>query len=139
MPNLDLEIAKIMKGDTEVLKVMQGNTEVWPDLPYDSEVQYLQSDGTAYIDTGIKVSTQNVTIKARLKFSELSTSDNNILFGCYDTVSGGRRLFAFVNSNGKWAIAYSSASASTTTALTSNASAAKTRLPTANTLSEASV
>lgn len=55
MSNLDLTIAEIMHGDTQVLKIMKGDVQKWPyvSLPYDAEVEYLQSDGTAYIDTGI--------------------------------------------------------------------------------------
>lgn len=30
MPNLDLTITKIMRGDTEVMKIMQGDTHIWP-------------------------------------------------------------------------------------------------------------
>lgn len=33
MPNLNLEIAKIMKGDTEIVKIMQGNVQKWPYVP----------------------------------------------------------------------------------------------------------
>lgn len=40
-----------MHGDTEVLKIMKGDEQKWPYLPYDAQVEFLQSDGTAYIDT----------------------------------------------------------------------------------------
>lgn len=42
MPNLDLSILEIMKGDVPVQKVMKGDSLVWNRIPYDSKVQYLE-------------------------------------------------------------------------------------------------
>lgn len=52
-------------------------------LPYDSKVEYLECNGTQYIDTGIAVTSgMNVTIK----FSPtLKDSTNNMLYGYIDT------------------------------------------------------
>lgn len=48
--------AKFYLGNTEVKKIYKGDTLVYgsesPALPYDAEVEYLETDGTAYIDTG---------------------------------------------------------------------------------------
>lgn len=46
--------SKIMLGITEAEAMYIGNTQVWKKLPYDAEVEYLQSSSdTQYIDTGI--------------------------------------------------------------------------------------
>lgn len=37
----------------DVKRVAVGGVEVWRKLPYDAEVEYLESTGTQYIDTGI--------------------------------------------------------------------------------------
>ena len=39
-----------------VAKAFLGITQVWPSLPYDEEVQWLQSTGPQRIHTGIKCS-----------------------------------------------------------------------------------
>lgn len=67
MPNLDLDILQIMHGDTPVQKVMRGDIRVWPELPYDTEVKYLQSSGTQYIDTQV-VLTKNYHIEMDVAF-----------------------------------------------------------------------
>lgn len=51
-------------------------------LPYDAEIQYLQSDGTAYINTGI-TPTLSHRVRLRFQFSKDTTnsSANGTLFG----------------------------------------------------------
>lgn len=49
-------MTKAFLGTTEVKKICLGSEQVWPvesTLPYDAEVEYLESSGTQYIDTGI--------------------------------------------------------------------------------------
>ena len=52
------EISKIYLGSTEVSKAYLGDVQVHggasPVLPYDAEVEYIECDGSAYINTGIK-------------------------------------------------------------------------------------
>lgn len=52
------EISKVCLGSNELSKVCLGSTEIWssqpPPLPYDAEVEYLESTGTQWIDIGIQ-------------------------------------------------------------------------------------
>lgn len=88
MSNLDLTIAEIMHGDTQVLKIMKGDKQKWPKLPYDAEVEYLQcnaSNGKAYIDTGIKLSSDvHVYVD-----SYVFDTDNTYIFGGRVALSNG--------------------------------------------------
>lgn len=70
MSNLDLTIAEIMHGDTEVLKIMKGNVEKWPNLPYDAKVEYLQSDGTAFINLLKAINSNTDVIDIDFKLAE---------------------------------------------------------------------
>jgi hypothetical protein len=53
-------------------------------LPYDAEIEYLQSDGTAYINTGI---TPTLSHRFRAKFmlskDDANRAANGALFGCF--------------------------------------------------------
>lgn len=85
MSDLDLRILEIMHGDTEVLKIMKGDVEKWPCLPYDAEVEYLQSDGTAFIDTGI-IPTLKYSVYLEFKWPsgfQTTTDSSATLFGAF--------------------------------------------------------
>lgn len=58
-------------------------------LPYDAEVEYLESTGTQWIDTGIIPTT---TTYVRCKFVNLSTT-GEVIIGFHDTESNAWRLF----------------------------------------------
>lgn len=119
MSNLDLTIAKIMKGDTEVLNIMQGDTEVWHNLPYDEEVAWLKSDGTAYINTGIKC-TSNIGIEAEL-YVNVIDSGNKVLFGARQAVSVNANMLLMSNtSNYGWSWRYGNDTKSENATNTSN-------------------
>lgn len=51
------EIGQMFLGGTEIAEAYLGSTKVWEkggaQLPYDAEVEYLQSSGTQYVDTGL--------------------------------------------------------------------------------------
>lgn len=48
------DIAKAYVGSSEVSKMYLGSDLVYENTPpYDSKIEYIQTDGTAYIDTGI--------------------------------------------------------------------------------------
>ena len=60
----NINASKVYLGGTEVGKIYLGSTQVWggssptpptPVLPYDAEIEYLERDSAAYIDTGIEV------------------------------------------------------------------------------------
>jgi len=56
MTNTDLENAlEVMIGSQEAEAMYIGDNLIWEkeSLPYDAEIEYLQSSGTQYIDTGI--------------------------------------------------------------------------------------
>lgn len=95
MPNLDLDILKIFHGDTPVLKVMQGDTTVW--LPYDSQVEYIESTGSEYINTGVIPTTD---IRLTIDGSFPVTSGSNLIFGTIQLVNGTYRRFHLgINTN----------------------------------------
>jgi len=60
-------------------------------LPYDAEIEYLESSGTQWIDTGIYPTN---TIVAKLKFMNLE-STGNVIFGMYDGENNSYRYFNF--------------------------------------------
>ena len=68
------EISKVYLGGTEITKVYKGSDLVLDNsvapLPYDAELQYLQSSGAQYIDLGKKATTST---KIEVKFSLSNT------------------------------------------------------------------
>ena len=98
-----MTIAEIMHGETEVLKIMKGDKQNWPFVPYDAEVEYLQGDGAAYIDTGIDFKEQTITeIKVVVTSIPNSTS---ILWGAFmDNNPRRPSVQVGVRIEGKWHI-----------------------------------
>ena len=90
MSNLDLTITEIMHGDTQVLKIMKGDKQKWPYVPYDSEVEYLQSDGYEYIDTGLTLAsgTTKVEIVINVVFNALRYNNNSLYLVCSQPNAG---------------------------------------------------
>lgn len=80
------EISKVCLGSNELSKVCLGSTELWSassPLPYDAEVEYLQSDGNQYFDTGI---TADYTIESEIKIEILrQVSSQGVLSARNDT------------------------------------------------------
>lgn len=60
-------------------------------LPYDAEIEYLESSGTQWIDTGIYPTN---TIVAKLKFMNLK-STSSVIFGMYDGENNSYRYFNY--------------------------------------------
>ena len=81
------KISKVCLGSDELRKVCLGSTEIWsavPPLPYDAELEYLQSDSNQYIDTAI---TATPTLIAEVEFSVISNfsfGSGAFMFGAYD-------------------------------------------------------
>lgn len=84
MTNAEIALAKsIMLGTIEASAMYIGSTLIWKkeQIPYDAELEYLQSNGTQYIDTGI-INSSTVSIETKmsskgadvLNGSEYSTS-----------------------------------------------------------------
>lgn len=58
MINTDLENAsKIMIGSQEAEAIYVGSNLIWNSIPYDAEIEYLESSGTQWIDTLIHPTT----------------------------------------------------------------------------------
>lgn len=71
------EISKVCLGSNELSKVCLGSTELWSgQLPYDAEIEYLESTGTQWIDLGFRA-TDNIYIDI-----DIYRANNNIRFDC---------------------------------------------------------
>jgi len=96
------KVGKLFFGEHKLGKAYFGGDLVYdsagggtPVLPYDAEVEYLQSSGTQYIDTGIKPTTNTRVV---LECSNLLQSGDteNETFGYCATVNGSRVRFHMV-------------------------------------------
>lgn len=70
-------MTKAYLGSTEVKKICLGSEQVWPVeivLPYDAEVEYLQTDGNAYINTGYAPSDITPILETRIYLPTTSTN-----------------------------------------------------------------
>lgn len=77
---------------------MGGRRVTTPPLPYDAEVEYLESTGTQYVDTGVVGSTP---LRVKVKFSiSPDGATNDQLFGAF---SSNNRLMIYITklANGK--------------------------------------
>lgn len=81
--------ALIVKGADFSLNAV---SRINQNLPYDAEVAYLMSDGTAYIDTGIA---NTDSVRFNIKIAITSTSSANV-FGCSD---GTNRIGIVINNS----------------------------------------
>lgn len=98
------KLGKLCLGDTPIAKAYLGDDLIFsgdgssvPSLPYDTEIEYLQSSGTQYIDTGISLTTD---FKCEIK-AELITHTNTFetLLGSLDNGVYGTAL-GFLKSGG---------------------------------------
>lgn len=65
-----------------------------PVLPYDAEVEWIQSTGNEYIDTGIKPSTD---IRLTVDGNFMDASGSNHIFGCMNTTGTITRFHIGIN------------------------------------------
>lgn len=101
------KLGKVYLGTTEIAKVYLGTNLVYSSssgnmLPYDAEIEYLQSTGTQYINTGIKPTTN---FKCEIKAQYVKNNNGfDTMVGCYDgtnygvalglqSTSGGNKLY----------------------------------------------
>jgi hypothetical protein len=74
-------------------KVMVGSSRAdfvsKPALPYDAEIEYIESSGTQYIDIDVIPTTSTV---AKIKFMNLVVT-GNVIFGFYNGEAGSYRFF----------------------------------------------
>ena len=89
---------KAYVGSTEVSKMYKGDVLVYSStpipLPYDAEIEYLETDGTAYIDTGISPASITPTMEARI----YRTKVRSATYVCGADGSGNGR-FSFAHSS----------------------------------------
>lgn len=81
-------VSKLYLGGTSISKAYLGESLVWSatqPLPYDAEVEYLESTGTQYIDTGIYV-TGNDSCVVRAAITQLGSSNTD-----YRQIFGARK------------------------------------------------
>lgn len=75
------DIGQIYLGDTKIAKAYLGNNVVFngggQPLPYDSKVEWLYSDGSAYIDTGIQA-TGDLSVECEFR---IGTTANSAIAG----------------------------------------------------------
>lgn len=69
-------------------------------LPYDAEVEYLESTGTQWIDTGINLR-EVVTVSATVSISKHVTA-NSALFGAFFDNANAPKLQVYVNGQNRW-------------------------------------
>ena len=71
----------VVMGDIEITAVAEvPEPGPEPEPPYDAQVEYLQSDGTAYIDTGI-TGASDITIEADIEVLSTFTGQSCAIFG----------------------------------------------------------
>lgn len=86
----------------------QGGTPPTPPLPY-TPVDYIETDGTAYINTGIK---GNAPMSVQMKVTPVApASGNKYILGCRKDSGNTRFLFLLVSYDKKAGIAYYSGAA----------------------------
>ena len=74
-------------------------------LPYDAEVEYLESTGTQYIDTGVKPS-NDLRTKFRAAYTHTPIENNSTIFGSRSTASSNDRYW--LNYDSKFEVGYGS-------------------------------
>lgn len=97
-----LELANAYAGSTPIEKVYLGSALVWekqvgPEPLYDAEIEYLESEGGAYIDTGVIPSSD---IRLTIDGFYPSTAGANLVHGVIDQNESTYRRFHIGISNG---------------------------------------
>lgn len=100
MINTDLENAsKIMIGSQEAEAIYVGSDLIWSSLPYDAEIEYLESTGTQWIDTGYKHDTASTRYKMSIMLTNIAANQYNSLFGARITHDGREAYYLGVQNN----------------------------------------
>lgn len=102
-------IGKMFLGDTEIAKAYLGGDLVYsagggsvtPSLPYDSRVEYLQTTGTQYINTGIVQNALNFELTLEIQWSG-STESQFESFFAYMVAGGTTPRCGFHKYQSKW-------------------------------------
>ena len=75
------KIGKMFLGGTEIAKAYLGSNLVYQNKPYDAEVEYLESTGTQYIDTGAILNSESDIIDIDFMITQGSSNTKGV-FGC---------------------------------------------------------
>lgn len=75
-------IGSLFLGNEEIGKAYLGSELVYgEEMPYDAKIEYLQSTGTQYIDTGIKL-TDNIRYELKAQYT-VNNEGFDTMLGCY--------------------------------------------------------
>lgn len=102
------KIGKMFLGGTEIAKAYLGSNLVYQNKPYDAEIEYLQSSGTQYIDTGIVVADTDILL---FEVTPLSKSGDNFITGCNAITNGRGSIWVETYSNATWYVRFGATSA----------------------------
>lgn len=75
----------------------------WPGgakLPYDAEVEYLESTGTQYIDTGVVMANRIIEAVYRIAISDITTTTPQLIIGSYFDTSSLPKFQFYYQGNG---------------------------------------
>lgn len=115
------KIGQMYLGSTEIGQAYLGNAKVWEkggSLPYDAQIEYLQSSGTQWIDTGIIQNSRNIEIRMRIQWVGANTSNFESFFAYM--INGGLMPRCSINKyQGNWMFG-TNATTKTTTAIDKN-------------------
>lgn len=101
------KIGQMYLGSTEIAQAYLGSVKVYDKggLPYDAQVEYLESSGTQYIDTGLFVTSNNLKISMRIYTASMPSVEQDII-GNQDDSTGrfvlglyGGYVFGYTRSN----------------------------------------
>lgn len=111
------EIVDIAIGSTPIEKAYIGSTLVWeknsPALPYDAQVEWLATDGVAYIDTGFKPKN---TTRFEIVMDVPTLEQNTWFFGARNSSSAGQMAVLY-NLTDKWSWRFGNKNAANTTVI----------------------
>lgn len=115
MINIQDSIAEMSIGNISIESAYVGSQLVWekssPALPYDAQVEWIATDGVAYIDTGFKPKN---TTRFEIVMDIPTLEQGTWFFGARNSSSAGQ--MALLN-NGSWSWRFGNKSAANTTAI----------------------
>lgn len=93
-------VKQLIIPEGEVKQIAIGGAIVWKKPLYDAQVEYLESDGTQWIDTGISCAAATFGFEGDFSVNSLATTQG--IFGCrmQDAQAGNHSYNAFVHNNG---------------------------------------
>lgn len=96
-----LELADAYVGSTPIEKAYIGSTLVWEknSLPYDAQVEWIATDGEAYIDTGLKPT--NAT-RFEIIMDIPTLSQSVWMWGARNGYASGQCAVLWDKDNGRW-------------------------------------